>query len=70
MDALDRLVLGILGGALLTYGFMKVGAMKKSDPFNKNMILAQLEVPDDEARTGGKLALFIGGVFLLGAVFM
>lgn len=69
MDALAKLVLAVAGGGLLVYGFMRSVATKKSDPFNPSPILSQLEVPDEPARTDGKLALFIGTVFLAGALF-
>jgi hypothetical protein len=69
MDLLSRVVLAVAGGGLLVYGFTRAGATKKSDPLNSSPILSQLEVPDAPARTDGKLALFIGSMFVLSALF-
>lgn len=69
MDGLTRLILAIVGGGLLVYGFTKRGATKKANPFAEGVIERMMEVPDEGARTDGNLALFIGAAFVLAALF-
>jgi len=61
-----NILLGVLGGGLVVYGLMARGKTRPSD----DPSLAHLvDVPDPTSRTDGNLALVIGAIFLLGAVF-
>jgi xanthine/uracil permease len=56
----DKIVLGIIGGCLLAYGYMQKNKKVKHDQF--------MDVPDPSTQTEGNICLVLGVVAILGTL--
>ena len=60
---MDKVVLGVIGGGLLAYGYMQKSKKVKSDASGI------VEIPDPDTQTEGNICLVIGAIFILGTLF-